>query len=392
MKNCINILLISVILILLFLNKDNFKVDHFFPYSDSKLMNKSIFIPLVPRYTNFDFNLFELINKTKFGINRFKNVFEIKNPTLNNIIIIPGLGDCILKQNNKIVWPINYENLNKNNYTSVHKNNNSHLNTIYTLLESLNYVEGRKLNTLLYNFIKLDISKVIETLKKLIEENTIIIAYDFGAVVANLCIQLLTKDEKKKIKKLMFICPTIGGVPLSLREYFSGNDRLNNNITKLIDTTLLSFPNKNIYDKPVMIYKSVSYDSDQIFKLIQNNLNEEFNFTNYLEIQNDSLKNPEIETLIVGGSGKNTPACYNYRNNLQDLPEKYSPNNYSNSTSENNKLLEGLQSNGDSVIALSSLKKLRLLWNCNLEIINDKNHYTILKSDELSLIILKYIL
>lgn len=388
MKNCINILLIIIIIILLFLNFNKHRETfnkHIETFNNNSIqITKSIYTPLIKISKAQDFNTFGLISKLKFGI--------IKNPTeYKNIIIIPGLGDCILKQNNNIVWPINCSDINKNNYTSVHENNYTHLKTILNLFSALNY-SSDKLNTLVYDFINLDISKIILIFKELLKKNTIIIAYDFGAVIANLCIQKLSEDEKKQINHLLLICPTIGGVPLSVREYLNGNDIINNNSTQNIDTTLLSFPNKQIYNNPVIIYNKIKYSSNNLSNLIKTNLNEDFDNSECLKIQEESLKNPKVNTIIIGSTGYNTPLCYDYMNNLRDTPKKYSISNYIN-TPNNNNLIEGLQVNGDLVVPTDNLYKLQSLWgdNCKLEILKNINHYSILKSYELCIIILKYL-
>jgi len=376
-KNCINLILITIIIILLYLNFNTEKFDNI------KDETKSIYTPLVKITKSQDFNTFGLINKIRFGI--FKPNYEsisygengliFKSPkNYNNIIIIPGLGDCILKQDNNIVWPINCKNINKNNYTSVHLNNNSHMSTIIKLLRVLNYNDD-KLKTLVYDFINFDISKILLTFKELLKNNTTIIAYDFGAVVANLCIQQLSKEEKTNINKLLLICPTIGGISLSIKEYLNGNSSMNNNITSNIDTTLLSFPNKEMNYYPVILYNSVKYYSNNISELFQKELNDEFNNEEVIRLQKESLKNPEIDTIIIGSDGFNTPVCYNYKNNLRQNPLC-------------------LEDNGDSIVPIENIKKLHNKWsyNCKLEIIKNKNHYSILKSYELCVLILKYIL
>ena len=377
-KNCINLILVIIIIFLLYLNLN--KTNETF--TNNIEITKSIYTPLVRISKSQDFNTFGLINKIRFGI--FKpnhesvsygeNGLIFKSPKqYNNIIIIPGLGDSILKQDNNIVWPINCKNINKYNYTSVHLNNHSHMSTIIKLLRVLNYNEDR-LNTLVYDFINFDISKILLTFKELLKNNTTIIAYDFGAVVANLCIQQLSKEEKSKINNLLLICPTIGGVPLAIKEYLNGDEIIDKNSTQNIDTTLLSFPNKEMYTDPVVLYNSVKYNSDNIYKLIKTNLNEDFNNEEFIKLQEESLKNPEVDTVIIGSDGFNTSVCYNYKNNLRELPES-------------------LETNGDLIVPLDNIKSLQKKWssNCKLELIKDKNHYSILKCNELCYIILKYL-
>ena len=142
----------------------------------------------------------------------------------SNIILFSGLSDFILKQNNKEVWPRQYTSINNNNGVAVYNNNNGHFNTIVTLLQSLNYKESDKLNTILYDFRKLDLMQIHKQFKALLKNNTVIIAYDFGCTIANLCLQALKNTEElQKVSKFLLICPTIGGIPMTLRDYFSGN-------------------------------------------------------------------------------------------------------------------------------------------------------------------------
>ena len=382
MKECMNLILFIIIIILLFLNLN--KHTETFNNIDNDNIKISIYSSLVKVYKSQDFNTFGLINKLKYGIIKYKNQIINNNgislKSLNeykNIIIIPGLGDCILKQNNEIVWPINCKNINKYNYTSVHINNNSHLQSIINLFNSLNY-KSDKLNILVYDFINFNILKIVTMFKQLIKENTIIIAYDFGAVVANLCIQKLSSNEKNKIKNLLYICPTIGGVPLAIREYLNGNKIIDAKSTQNIDTNILSLPNKYIYNEPVIIYNKIKYSSNNLNELIKENLNSDFDNIDSLKLQEESLKNPNINTIIIGSDGYNTPICYDYENNLMNLKEQN---------------LNKFQVNGDSVVPLQNLTKLTSLWsnNCKLEIIKNKNHYSILKCYELHIIILHYL-
>ena len=156
--------------------------------------------------------------------------------------------------------------------------------------------------------------------------------------------------------------------------YTSSNDIINNNSTQNIDTTLLSFPNKQIYNNPVIIYNKIKYSSNNLSNLIKTNLNEDFDNSECLKIQEESLKNPKVNTIIIGSTGYNTPLCYDYMNNLRDTPKKYSISNYIN-TPNNNNLIEGLQVNGDLVVPTDNLYKLQSLWgdNCKLEILKYKS-------------------
>ena len=404
----LNIIILTLVIIIIFIlinNKDFFSTASGYGFSSSKKTSKSIYVSLVPIEKSLDLKLLSLVNKLKYSIIKPPNHLDYtgtekgligRTPEIySNIILIPGLSDCTLKQNNSIVWPHNCNQLKKNVYTAVDRNKNTHFGSVITLLKALKYTEGDKLNTLNYNFIQINLKNIVENLKSLLKKNTVIIAYDFGAVIANLAIQHLDVSEKKLINKLLFVCPTIGGVPLSLKEFFSGNTILRPENTQQFDSTMLSFPNEKFFENPVMIYKSTSYNAKSIPKMINNNYKSEFDSNIYLELQERSFINPEIETIIVGCTGLNTPTCYDYKNNLDDLPERHLPKNYSNNNSSSipQETYIGLQTNGDSVVPLQSIEKLHSLWknNSTLEIIREKNHYTILKSYELGLIIISLV-
>jgi len=404
--NIIILILVIIIFLIIIKNKffDGFSNASGYGFRLLLNQNKSIFTSLVPISKSTDIKLLSFINQLKYSIIKPPNTLKYtgteqglisRTPKkYNNIILVPGLSDCILKQNNNIVWTENYKNIKKNIYTSKSTNKDGHFHSIRNILKSMNYFEGDKMNTLNYNFIDLNLEEIVDEFKNLLKENTVIIAYDFGCVIINLCIQYLTEKEKKLINKLLFICPTIGGVPLSLKEYFSGNGILSSEQVSKIDSCLLSFPNEKFHTNPVIIYNNISYKPDSIPTLIKNNLYKNFNMNDLLKLQENSFINPEIDTTIIGCSGYNTPTCYNYKNNLKELPERYLPKHSNkNSSMIPFKTIEGLQTDGDSVVSLKSIKHLHSLWNknCNLEIINSHDHYTILKSYELGLMISKLV-
>ena len=354
-------------------------------------------IPLNEVSKSTDFNLYSLVSQLKYQIikpknklintNTEKGIISETSSENANVILFPGLGDYILKQNSKEVWPRNSENLKDYKYTEINNNNSGHFNSITTLLESLNYKEGSKLNTILYDFRDFNIDNVFKQFKSLLTKNTVIISYDFGCTMANLCINSLESKEKEMISKFLLICPTIGGIPMAIREYFSYDKY------KSFMGLLMSLPNEQFYKKPVVIYNSISYNCNNIPTLMNEIDLHGKNQDKYLvckKYQEMSFKNSGVDCIIVANGQFNTPVSYNYKNNLNGKPETYLPEN--NTLAPSNipqKTLEGLQDLGDSVVPISSINKLRELWkdNCNIELIRDKDHFTILKSYELGLII-----
>ena len=387
--------------------------ENFFNGSGYGFNNKfgkiNTIIPLNNVSKSTDFKLFSLMSQIKFSFSIPPNVFEISETRegivrrtgkkLKNIILFPGQGDYILRQKNKEVWPRNIYNINNSESAIVYDNNNGHFNTITTLLESLNYKKGDRLNTIRYDFRNINFKNVLDKFLNFLDDDTIIIAYDFGAVIANICINKIANNSagnmlRNKISKLLLICPTIGGIPMTLRDYFPGNGILNPEIIKNYHSVLLSMPNKKFYDFPVAIYNSLSYNAVNIEDLMyEENKSTELFLMLQKEYQELSMKNPNVNTIIIASEQFNTPVSYNFKNDLRKSPETYyskNNNQFPLNDIQNDGTFEGIHALGDRVVPISSIIKLKELWGdyCKIELIKDKDHFTILKSYELALIIL----
>lgn len=398
-----NIFCIILILILIYLvcNSLNINSDTFIsgfglstiqPTNTNNAVSTLIPTNLITKST--DFKLLSLTNQLRYRF--FQPKPTLKNTRTEqgiistgiqeyaNIVVFPGNSDYKLYQNNKLVWPIEIlEQIDMKKYTTVSDNNNGHMNSIFTLLSTLNYKHGFNLNTITYNFINFDINTIVEQFKSFINKNTMIIAYDFGCTIANIVINKLNKYEKSKIYKLLYICPTIGGVPLSIKDYFE------NSKVRKFKSLLMSFPHQVFYDKPVIIYNSKGYLPKYLSNLIEK-INESPDLLNSLtELNELSIKDTDIPCVIVANNEFNTPISYNYKNNLLGPPESYLPeNNNFIPTVMPDPVLVGLQTPGDQVVPFSSILKLKNMWpSSKLEIIKDKNHFSILKSYELGLLI-----
>jgi hypothetical protein len=366
-------------------------------------------VPLNNTSKSTDFKLFSLMSQIRFSFVKPPSSYDITGTRdgiiarsgnrFKNIILFPGQSDYILRQNNTEVWPRNIQNINNSKSAIVYENNYGHFNTITTLLENLNYRNGDRLNTMTYDFRNINFDNVFNKFVKFLKDDTVIIAYDFGSVVANICINNIPNNEqgnkmRSKISKLLLICPTIGGVPMTLRDYFSGNGILDPSIIQDYHSVLLSMPNKKLYDLPVAIFNSLSYNADNINALIdQENKSSELFVNLRNQFQELSMQNPNVQTIIVASDQFSTPVSYNFRNNLRENPETYKPQNNNQfplTDIQNDGNFEGLQAHGDRIVPISTINKLKELWgdNCKIELIKDKDHFTILKSYELVLIIL----
>lgn len=367
-------------------------------------------VPLNNVTKSTDFKLFSLLSQIKFSMvkppghyiitNTEKGIISYGNnmTKTKNIILFPGQTDYVLEQNNNEVWPKNWHHMNNSNKVTVKNNNDGHFNTITTLLENLGYQDNFNLNTIIYDFRNIDFDYVIKQFLNYLKEDTVIIAYDFGAVISNICINSLPKNNegeiiRSKIKKCLLICPTLGGTPMTLRDYFSGNNIIDTDLLERYDSILLSMPNKNIYEDPVAIYNSLSYNANNIEELMKKD-NKPFEVLNNLrKIQDLSLQNPNVDCIIVTSEQFNTPMCYNFRDNLKNNPERYyskNNNQFPLTDIQHNGTFEGIQTKGDKIVPINSIHKIKKMWgnNCIIENIRDKDHFTILKSYELALIIM----
>lgn len=376
-----------------------------------------------------DFKLFSLMSQLKYSIIKNPALYEVtktnegiitRTPKHNsNVILFPGLTDYTLKQNGREVWPRQFYNIRNSEKATVFNNNEGHFNTITTLLENLNYKEGDKYNTIKYDFRNINFDEIFKQFYKLLKPNTVIIAYDFGCVIANMLINNLKKlnengnasngsknemsqnnntsiKSKELIKKFILICPTIGGTPMTLRDYFSGTCDVSPKIFESYDSILMSMPHKTFYKKPVVIYNSLSYDANSINELMKVENKPVNKYENFVKVQEMSFENPEVDCIIVANDQLDTPVAYNYLNNLSMPPERYYKKN-NNQTPEtisalSSDTVEGIQTKGDGIVPISSILQLEKMWNkqnnVQLELIRDKDHFTILKSYELALILL----
>lgn len=483
------IILLCVITIILLLNKDFFtNIAENFNGSGygfrKSFTDNTVFIPLNEVSKSTDFNLLSYINQLKSQI--FKNEPDYKitkteqgiiahsNKELNNIIIFPGFADTIISENGKNIWPYGVsKKLVDKTYKSISPNNEGHLKSIYYLLENFGYknindltlqlrkdqnklnrkhliTNQGKVNTIVYNFydlnldyIKLQFEAILENYIKKKNTKTIIIGYDSGCIISNLCILHIKNANPELynlIEKCIYIAPTFGGTVLSIKDYinaFNNKEEYKYNSNEL----LLNLPLDEFYDKPVVIYNSIGYkvkNIGKIFEMLDENLIKNKNSKNleskdekvttkevltenkekqnklknlkysqdldknikyFQDLHKYSLNNTGIKTLIITSkedSNDQTPICYNYKNNLTEPPERYYlPNNNKTASYETvtnpEGTIEGLTEDGDQIVPTKNILNLKNLWgdNCEIKYIKNKNHFTVLKSYELALTVTK---
>lgn len=422
------ILIILIILILFSINcnsyfknvKDNFTNGYGFNNSLKK-NNLSSIVPFNEITKSIDFKNMSLNTQLKFQSLPFvKNKFIITETNKgiinepiakNNVLIIPGLADYIIKQkvevdkdsstfDNLQVYPNNLEQLELKQYKELYNNKSGHMAPIYNLLNTLNYKENDNYSILKYDFINLNLDSIFNLFLSSLSSNksNIIIAYDFGCIIATICLNKLKSSDMEisnKIKNCIYICPTLGGIPISIKDYLdSVSGKISKNI-KNFKSLYLNFPTEEYFEQPIIIYNSLAYKATaeslkEIINIAEPDV-ESISFDSIIELQKLALENTDVNTIVIFNKEYNTPVSYNYKNNLLGHPENYLPKNNTMSTKPTNSILEGLQTKGDCIVPYSNIVKLKESWGKNIDLqeIKDKNHFTILKSYELSLIIIK---
>lgn len=352
-----------------------------------------------------DFKLLSLISQLKFSFIKPASNYKITGTNqgiisktsrqLRNVIIFPGNADYKLSQNGREVYPSNCNNIDNTKSAFVSINSDGHLNPIYTLLDSCGYKKDDRVFTVKYDFRKFNIDDICLKLSSFMknEYENVIIGYDFGCVIANICINALEQNERDRISKYLMICPTLGGLPMTLRDYFSGNNIMNPELLTNYQSILMSMPNDIIFNKhPVAVFQSLSYNSTNLSELLKKANKPVQEYEMLKNIQDLSLQMPMIKTkpIIICNNQYKTPICYNFKDNLNHSPESYDVETHNYTGASPVDKLEGIMADGDLVVPFDSIIKLKQIWNdnCHLEIIKNKDHFTILKSYELALIIL----
>lgn len=449
----LNILIIILIIcaIYIFCNKDYF-TSYFENFNGSgygfrkTFSELTTFTPLNIIDKSSDFKLLSFINQLKSQTIKDQNYVITKtdqgiisktSDEYPNVIIFPSISDIIINNdNNKQIWPnsIDKKELSNSEYKSLQINSNGHLNEVYYLLQSIGYkninslslqlranqnkynseTNISKVNSIVYNFIDINIDNVKKQFRSLLEnyskyknKNTIIITYDNGCILANICLLYLKEKDNElynQVKKCIMISPTFGGSALSIKDFINAYKN-KDKYKYLSDSLLLNLPIKEFYKNPILILDSVGYkpnDILEIFKLLKIDkkemqiLEKKLKFNQ--ELHKYSLNDTGIKTQIIYSqySNKNdnqTPVCYNYMNNLFKSPERYYlPNNNKTGSYQSinnvNGTIEGLTEDGDNIIPESNIN---ILKNTNKDIIfnlvKNKNHFNILKSYELALLI-----
>ena len=395
-----------------FMFKIMFGYDSFTNASGYGLSNKfgkiNSLVPVNLINKSTDFKLFSLLTQLKFNFVKPPSEYTItgtdegiisnlKPNKSKNIILFPGLTDIILKQNNSEVWPRNFNKIDNSKSASAFNNNEGHFNTIITVLTSLGYKNGVNLHTMVGDFRKIDMDSLYKLFLTFIQNNTVIIAYDYGCVLANICIQKLMSDNSENInliEKYILIAPTLGGTVMTLRDYLSGNGIVPTSLIQDYHSIIMSLPCPEIYENyPIAIYNSIKYNASNLKSLLKEANKDTDLYENIHQLQLLSLQRININSIIVTSNQFSTPVCYNFRNNFNEEPERYRSINNNQKPGldiQNNTTFEGIQDFGDKVVPFSVTQKVKesLFENCKLEIIKDKDHFTILKSYELALIIL----
>lgn len=406
------ILIIIVVIVVIYIKLDNFTNSSGYGFN-TRFGKRNTLIPLNLINKSTDFNLFSLNSQLKFNFLKPPSEYINTNTDVGivsrlkkskNIILFPGLTDVILKQNNNEVWPRNINKMDNNKKVTTMNNNSGHFNTITTIIENAKYKEGVNYYTMIYDFRNLqnNLDNIMHLFLTYLNKSTVIIAYDFGCVLANILINKLRhyREHSKylnNIDKYIMIAPTIGGVPMTLRDYLSGNGVVSTKLIENYESIILSLPCPHIYKHPIAIYDNISYKANNMEHLLNLANKPSQLYKDLHHLQELSLfPLPEfINCIVVTSNQYNTPFSYDFTNDFNNDPVRYKPlnnNQLPNDDIHFNGTFEGAQTIGDGVVPFMAIKEfIKNNKNCSLELIKDKDHFTILKSYELSLVILSNI-
>lgn len=199
-----------------------------------------------------------------------------------------------------------------------------------------------------------------------------ILAHGFGAVLANLFLQMQTPEWKtQNITSLVSVAGTFGGNPKALRVFLSGENMKDNkerivfrSAIRNFSSLLASLPSPTVYGNlPLVTYQGKTYTSHDIPKMMNltgANDSAKIYETFIKPFQEASLNPPGVPVYVLAGNKLPTESTYLYENSLLDTPKSALPyysaslpyDNYENFPQENQ---------GDGLTPDFALR-LPLLW------------------------------
>ena len=313
-----------------------------------------------PDKTNW--NLFMLVNKFRYSsIIPFMRESRDSSLTTTPILIVPGLGDCLLKDGNDKIWQpnnsLNVEKL-KEPLVSGFDSSNSNLTPFIEALRALRYTSN-DLSIQSYDFrnitnnlteLFLRIRQTIIRLRNYSNLPVIIVGQDLGCVLLNLFLNRQQESFiKENIKEFICVGSTFGGTIKAARDFTLGIKEFHENATifRNFDGLKLQLPNQAFFDNKIVIkYNDVDYSGKDFVKLLEHLNIKPDNFETIYNLQKESLVKPSCEVTFINNSVTNA--------HNRELYDYWSPRDVITIEEESSKLFNDF----DAVLYM--LKKLKV--------------------------------
>ena len=295
-RHLLFIILVVVLVFCLSKNIDTFANTPFLGYQASDNFKSHNSFPIFNRPDTIDWNLFALNAKFQFqsvlpfypngSVLPFPSG-KIYAPKTPPVLMIPGMGDCVLLHDSRKVWPPktmqDLEHIRDKSLTLHFDQNNSNLTPLINTLKSLKY-NSETISIQPYDFRSITENTNLTELFMRIRDNIIrlfeysdkrvlLIGHGLGCVLLNLF--LLRQDQtfvKTYVKELVCVDSIFGGTTQALHDYVNGIPEFGNHkhIIRMFDSVKLSIPNSILYGQsPVITKDHATYDSSELNDLFE---------------------------------------------------------------------------------------------------------------------------
>lgn len=293
------------------------------------------------RPDTINWNLFMLINRFRFQsivpFYRFSNsplVYPPNGlptaPQSTPVLMVPGLGDCVMFDGKDKVWPPTRDEslnlLSNNDLTFSFDASNSNMTPFIDALKGLKYTNDT-LSIEPYDFRNIADNADLTELFKRIRQNiirlfkyseikVILVGQDLGCTLLSLFLSRQHESFLKEyVESVIFVGSVFGGTIQSAKDYVAGVPEFGKfkHLPRNFDGLKLKLPNKLMFeDESVINYNGADYTGKQFHHLLEDleiGVRKEIH-----ELQKESLKRPECETIFINNdlTNKQNKEIYEY--------------------------------------------------------------------------------
>lgn len=325
------ILFITLVYYLFVCNKESFSNLTFQVTQPTNVSNSFINFN---RPVKVDLNLFMLDVKFKF-----QSIFPFLNLSVTPILLIPGLGDCVLKLDNKIVWPppidkYNFNYLIKDQDLNLPYYTEGNLTPLINTLKALKY-DDNTLSIHPYDFRHIGdndhltvflkgITQSIINLYNYSKKPVLLVGHDLGCTLLSVFLQRQQENTLKEyVKEIVCVSSVLGGSIQGAKDFIQGIPSISKipDDVRQFDGLKLKIPNPIIFENiEILTYDRVVYKGDDLVKLFKK-LKIDTDLNNCYKIQEESLKKPIIPVTFINNKfgHKLHQEVYDYWNPKQIL-------------------------------------------------------------------------